>query len=102
MTDTERRTAAARFAADWKGRGAEKQVTQAFQLALLQKVYGVDEPEKYVSFELPVKLNHTSSIDGYIEATHVLIEQKGRYVDLTKSYKQSDEGELTGQRNSMM
>ncbi len=30
MTDTERRTAAARFAADWKGRGAEKQVTQAF------------------------------------------------------------------------
>ena len=30
MTDVERRTAAARFAADWKGRGAEKQVTQAF------------------------------------------------------------------------
>ena len=69
---------------------------------MLQKVYGVDEPEKYVSFELPVKLDYTSFIDGYIEATHVLIEQKGRYVDLTKSYKQSDEGELTGQRNSMM
>ena len=102
MTDSERRTAAARFAADWKGRGDEKQETQAFWLALLQKVYGVDEPEKYVSFDLPVNLIHTSFIDGYIEATHVLIEQKGRYVDLTKSYKQSDEGELTGQRNSMM
>lgn len=57
MTDVERRTAAARFAADWKGRGDERQETQAFWLALLQKVYGVDEPEKYVSFELPVKLD---------------------------------------------
>ena len=44
MTDVEKRTAAARFAADWKGRGDEKQETQAFWLALLQKVYGVDEP----------------------------------------------------------
>ena len=34
MTDVERRTAA-RFAADWKGRGDEKQETQAFWLALL-------------------------------------------------------------------
>ena len=42
MTDMERRTAAARFAADWRGRGDEKQETQAFWLALLQKVYGVD------------------------------------------------------------
>ncbi len=47
MTDTERRSAAAQFAADWRGRGDEKQETQAFWLALLQKVYGVDEPEKY-------------------------------------------------------
>ena len=39
MTDTERRNAAARFAADWKGRGDEKQETQAFWLALLQKIY---------------------------------------------------------------
>ena len=95
MTDVERRTAAARFAADWKGRGDEKQETQAFWLALLQKVYGVDEPEKYVSFELPVKLDYTSFIDGYIEATRVLIEQKGRDVDLTKGYKQSDGAMLT-------
>ena len=78
MTDTERRSAAARFAADWKGRGDEKQETQAFWLTLLQKIYGVEEPEKYISFELPVKLDHTSFIDGYIESTRVLIEQKGR------------------------
>lgn len=50
MTDIERRTAAARFAADRKGQGAKKQETHVFWLALLQKVYGVDVPEKYVSF----------------------------------------------------
>ncbi len=74
MTDVEKRTAANRFAADWKGRGDEKQETQAFWLALLPKVYGVNEPKKYISFELPVKLEHTSFIDGYIESTRVLIE----------------------------
>ena len=89
MTDLERRTAAAGFAADWKGRGDEKQETQAFWLALLQKVYGVVEPEKYIAFELPVKLDHTSFIDGYITETRVLIEQKGQDIDLSKGYKQS-------------
>ncbi len=95
MTDTERRSAAARFAADWKGRGDEKQETQAFWLALLQKIYGVEEPEKYISFELPVKLDHTSFIDGYISDTRVLIEQKGQDIDLRKGYKQSDGSMLT-------
>ncbi len=95
MTDTERRSAAAQFAADWRGRGDEKQETQAFWLALLQKVYGVEEPEKCISFELPVKLDHTSFIDGYIADTRVLIEQKGRDIDLRKGYKQSDSSMLT-------
>ena len=95
MTDTERRSAAARFAADWKGRGDEKQETQAFWLTLLQKIYGIEEPEKYISFELPVKLDHTSFIDGYISDTRVLIEQKGQDVDLRKGYKQSDGSMLT-------
>ncbi|MBD5153458.1 MAG: class I SAM-dependent DNA methyltransferase [Oscillibacter sp.] len=95
MTDLEKRSAAARFAADWKGRGDEKQETQAFWLALLQKVYGVEEPEKHIAFELPVKLDHTSFIDGYIESTRVLIEQKGRDIDLSRGYKQSDGAMLT-------
>jgi len=95
MTDMEKRIAAARFAADWKGRGDEKQETQAFWLALLQKVYGVDEPEKQIAFELPVKLDHTSFIDGYIKSTHVLVEQKGRDIDLSKGYRQSDGAMLT-------
>ena len=95
MTNMEKRTAAARFAADWKGRGDEKQETQAFWLALLQKVYDVDEPEKHIAFELPVKLDHTSFIDGDIESTRVLIEQKGRDIDLSRGYKQSDGAMLT-------
>ena len=95
MTDAQRRAAAKQFAADWNGRGDEKQETQAFWLALLQKVYGVDEPEKYRAFELPVKLDHTSFIDGYIADTRVLIEQKGRDIDLKRGYKQSDGSMLT-------
>ncbi len=90
MTDAERRAAAKQFAADWKGRGDEKQETQAFWMTLLQKVFGVEEPDKFIAFEVPVKLSHTSFIDGYIASTHVLIEQKGQGIDLRKGYKQSD------------
>ena len=60
MTDSERRAAAKQFAADWQGRGGEKQETQTFWLALLQKVYGVSEPDKFIQFEVPVRLSHTS------------------------------------------
>ena len=95
MTDTERRNAARQFAKDWTGRGDEKQETQAFWLTLLQKVFDVAEPEKYVRFELPVKLSHTSFIDAYIEQTRVLIEQKSADVDLKKGQKQSDGSVLT-------
>ncbi len=95
MTDMERRAAAAKFVAEWQGRGDEKQETSLFWISLLQKVYGVEEPDKYIAFEVPVKLSHTSFIDGYIESTRVLIEQKGRDIDLTKGYKQSDGSLLT-------
>ena len=37
MTDVERRTAAARFAADWKGRGDEKQETSLLWISLMHK-----------------------------------------------------------------
>ena len=60
MKAVEQQKAAKQFAQDWLGRGDEKQETQAFWLALLQKVYGVEEPEKYIAFELPVKLDHRS------------------------------------------
>ena len=97
MNEKEQRAAAREFAADWAGRGDEKQETQSFWLALLQKVYGVEEPEKYISFERRVEVDDTRTgksttkfIDGYIAQTRVLIEQKGQDIDLSKGYKQSD------------
>lgn len=97
MNDTEQRAAAKQFALDWQGRGDEKQETQAFWLALLKKIFGVEEPEKYISFERRVEVDDpktgkstTKFIDGYIPQTRVLIEQKGQDVDLRKGYRQSD------------
>lgn len=97
MTDTEHRLAAKQFAADWQSRGDEKQETQTFWLALLQKVYGVTEPDKFISFEKTVNVDNvktgksnTKFIDGYIGATRVLIEQKGAKIDLNKGELQSD------------
>lgn len=95
MTDMEKRAAAKEFVASWKGRGDEKQETQAFWMSLLQRVYGVAEPDKFIEFEVPVKLSHTSFIDGLIKSTRVLIEQKGQDIDLRKGYKQSDGSMLT-------
>ena len=95
MKDSEQRKAAREFIKDWTGRGDEKQETQSFWRALLGRVFGVTEPEKWLSFELPVQLSHTSFIDAYIEKTGVLIEQKGRDIDLTKGYKQSDGSLMT-------
>ena len=95
MTAAEQRSAAKTFSADWEGRGDEKQETALFWTALLSKVYGVAEPDKYISFEVPVKLDHTSFIDGMISSTHVLIEQKGADIDLSKGVKQSDGSVLT-------
>ena len=95
MTDAQRRAAAKQFAADWQGKGYEKGHSQPFWLSLLQKVYGVDEPEKFITFEDQVMLDHTSFIDGIIASTHVLIEQKGIDKDLNMPIKQSDGSLLT-------
>ena len=95
MTDTERRKAAKAFAEYWKDKGYEKGESQPFWLSLLRDVLGVEHPEQYIKFEDQVKLDHTSFIDGKIEATHVLIEQKGIEKDLRKPIKQSDGTLLT-------
>ena len=78
------------FAAFWKDKGYEKGESQAFWMSLLRDVYGIEHPEQFISFENQVKLDHTSFIDGYIDATHVMIEQKGLGKDLRKGIKQSD------------
>ena len=105
MKDNEMRLAAKEFAAYWKDKGYEKGESQPFWLSLLRDVYGVEQPEKFITFEEQVKLDHTSFIDGHISATHVLVEQKGRDKDLRKAIKQSDGSLLTpfqqAQRYSM-
>ena len=90
MTDAQQRSAAKQFAADWQGKGYEKGQSQPFWLSLLQKVYGVEEPEKFITFEDQIMLDHTSFIDGAIPSTHVLIEQKSLGKELNKAIKQSD------------
>ena len=90
MTDAQRRAAAKQFAVDWAGKGYEKGHSQSFWLSLLQKVYGVVEPEKFIIFEDQIMLDHTSFIDGFIPSTHVLIEQKSIGKELNKPIKQSD------------
>ncbi len=78
MKDTQQRTAAKAFAEYWQNKGYEKGESQPFWLSLLRDVYGVEHPEQCITFEEQVHLDHTSFIDGFIPATHVLIEQKGR------------------------
>ena len=90
MTDVQQRSAAKHFAEYWKGKGYEKGESQKFWLSLLADVFGVEHAAEYISFEDQVHLDHTSFIDGYIPATHVLIEQKSLGKSLTAPILQSD------------
>lgn len=95
MNDLEIKKQAKEFANFWDDKGYEKGQSQVFWLTLLNKVLSVDNPEQYISFEDKVMLDHTSFIDGYISATHVLIEQKSRDRDLRKAIRQADGTLLT-------
>lgn len=59
----------------------------------MTSVFGVFNITEFISFEDQVHIDHTSFIDGYISATHVLIEQKSIDKDLRNGIRQSD-GEL--------
>ena len=93
MDNVKQRQAVKQFVSDWTGRGDEKQDAQNFWRQLLQKVFGVEDPEKAISFEYKVKNDQTKTtifIDAYIHDTHVLIEQKSCGINLKKGYQQSD------------
>lgn len=95
MTQAEQQRSAKEFVAFWKDKGDEKQETSRFWIGLLDSVLGIKNASNYIEFEKPVKLKHTSFIDGYISSTKVLIEQKGSKIDLAKAYPQSDGANLT-------
>lgn len=93
---TDKKIAAAEFAQTWKNKGDEKQDTQRFWMELLHMVLGVENPARHLLFEKKVKLeDSTRFIDGYIPETKVLIEQKGKHIDLSKPELQSGGASLT-------
>ena len=98
-TTNNQKQAARQFVQDWSGKGYEKGETQRFWIALLHDVLGVENPVKFIEFEIPVKTitkeKGSDYIDGYISSTKVLIEQKGSHVDLSAKARQSDGAELT-------
>ena len=91
MKETTQQAAAKAFAQYWEDKGYEKGESQKFWLSLLRDVFGMAEPEKFITFEDQVKLDSsTGFIDGYIAETKVMIEQKGSGKDLNKPIRQSD------------
>lgn len=95
MMDSKQRLAAKSFVQNWTGKGYEKGESQPFWLQLLGEVLGVEHPAQFISFENQIMLDHTSFIDGTIESTHVLIEQKSLGKNLNQPIKQSDGSLLT-------
>ena len=95
MNEIERKNLVEKFFAQWFGRGYEKGEAQSFWLSFLRDVLGVSEPEKFIRFEVPVKLKHTSFIDAFLPDTKVIIEQKSLSEDLTQEKSQSDGETLT-------
>ena len=95
MTEKQQRNAAREFAEKWAGRGYEKGESQPFWMQLLSEVYGVEHVADFIKFEDQVHLDHTAFIDGRIQSTEVLIEQKSIDKDLRKPIRQSDGALLT-------
>lgn len=91
MTDKEQSKKAKEFAEFWKDKGYEKGQSQQFWTSLLNNVFDIQEPEKFIEFEDQVHIDkNTGFIDGYIPTTKVLIEQKSIDKDLRKGIRQSD------------
>ena len=87
MNLKEQQKQAKAFIERWGNRGNERQDTQSFWLDLLQSVYGIENPSEYIKFEDTVMMDHTSFMDGYIDTTKVLIEQKGANKNLSKAIR---------------
>ena len=95
MTENQQRTAAKKFAEQWKDKGYEKGQSQLFWTTLLTEVFGVQDIASFIEYEDQVHLDHTSFIDGYIPSTKVMIEQKSLGKNLNEAIKQSDGSRLT-------
>ncbi len=92
---SEQKNSIKNFISHWSGRGYEKGEMQPFWLSFLRDVLNVAEPEKYIKFEVPVKLKHTSFIDAFFPDSKVIIEQKSLQENLEQGKSQSDGSTLT-------
>ncbi len=90
MTETERKKKVRAFVEYWKDKGYEKGQSQPFWLSFLRDILGVENPEQIIAFEDQVHIDNTGFIDGYIEKTHVMIEQKSLGKSLRKPIKQAN------------
>lgn len=99
MNHRQQQQAARDFAQRWQGRGSEKSDTHTFWLDLLENVYGVKLPGRFVRFEGDVANPESGTTnpqrshlfrDAVIPETKVLIEQKSLGKDLGKPTRQSD------------
>ena len=79
MSAFERKSSVSKFVKKWSNRGYEKGEAQPFWLSLLRDVFDIAEPETFISFEVPIPHGF---IDGLIDSTKVLIEQKSSSVNL--------------------
>lgn len=96
MSPQEQKKAALEFSRRWSLRGDEKQDTQAFWIDLFESVFGIENPSRHLRFEKRVKLEEsTRYIDVYVPDTKVIVEQKGRHIDLSKAECQSGGANLT-------
>ena len=93
MSDAKQKQAAKAFSDKWQGKeGYEKGETQQFWNDLLGDVFGIERLSDYIEFEKRITLANGAKgyIDGYISSVPVLIEQKGKNVDIRKKERQSD------------
>ena len=91
MKNVDQKKAAKEFAERWKDRGYEKGESQKYWIDLLENVLGVNNAIDFIHFEDIVHIDKaTGFIDGFIDKTKVLIEQKSVDKDLRKAIKQSD------------
>ena len=83
-----KRADAEEFVKRWRGKGNENQHTQLFWIDFLQSVLGVENAIPLLKFEVPVATeasSHSGYIDVLVPSAHVLIEQKSRGIDMSKS-----------------
>lgn len=79
------REEAKKFAEFWTfQRGSEKGEAQSFWNSLLRDVLGVEKPEEFIKYEVPIIAGDgtTKFLDGWIPSTRVLIEHKSRGIKL--------------------